>query len=544
MHRNLCIACFASLLGMHGMLTAQTQSAESQASSAEHRANCKIDASPASPADIAYFRRDFKKAQELYAAAIAADPADGKSREHEIDSLLGQQKTEEANKKLDAWVASKPKDSYAMAAAADIQFSAGKLLESYALNLKALQTDPCNADAYADSAHFEGLAGYHAAARKHYTIAYQLEPNNESFRRDWISTLGESQFIAETKKFVAESKMLDDKQRSAREKSVNRAESISDNRCELKSLTGPAIIPMTPIYGHEVGIEYYGLEVAFNGHKRVLQIDTGASGFTLTHSAGGSLSLPSAFKTHIGGFGNDGLNDVDLARADSVRIGGLEFRNCVVEVLANYGVMGGSQIQGNRQDAGDGLVGTDIFSRYLVTVDYIRHQIRLEPLPQIPNRSITPENLDALGGSNDLNELSGDRYIAPSMQKWTSIYRRGHGLLMPVAINGKRTGLFMVDTGSFTNIVDTNRAKEFTKTNDGSTIILGLSGRGRLSEAGGFTLDFAGLRLPVESMDAMDLSSKFDVSGFLGYPTLQQLVMHIDYRDNLVFFEAPNGKKQ
>jgi hypothetical protein len=34
------------------------------------------------------------------------------------------------------------------------------------------------------------------------------------------------------------------------------------------------------------------------------------------------------------------------------------------------------------------------------------------------------------------------------------------------------------------------------------------------------------------------------ISGFLGYPTLSQLVMHIDYRDDLVLFEAPNGKKR
>jgi hypothetical protein len=33
------------------------------------------------------------------------------------------------------------------------------------------------------------------------------------------------------------------------------------------------------------------------------------------------------------------------------------------------------------------------------------------------------------------------------------------------------------------------------------------------------------------------------IHGFLGYPTLEQLVMHIDYRDNLVLFEAPNGHK-
>ena len=39
---------------------------------------------------------------------------------------------------------------------------------------------------------------------------------------------------------------------------------------------------------------------------------------------------------------------------------------------------------GERLDDTDGLVGVDIFDRYLVTLDYIRHEIRLEPLPQPP----------------------------------------------------------------------------------------------------------------------------------------------------------------
>jgi hypothetical protein len=39
----------------------------------------------------------------------------------------------------------------------------------------------------------------------------------------------------------------------------------------------------------------------------------------------------------------------------------------MIEVLANYGVMGGSHLEGKRMDANVGLVGADIFRRYLVT---------------------------------------------------------------------------------------------------------------------------------------------------------------------------------
>jgi hypothetical protein len=56
-------------------------------------------------------------------------------------------------------------------------------------------------------------------------------------------------------------------------------------------------------------------------------------------------------------------------------------------------------------------------------------------------------------------------------------------------------------------------------------------------------VDFANMRLPVDSMDSMDLSHFRNISGFLGYPTLSQLVLHIDYRDNLILLEAPLAHK-
>jgi hypothetical protein len=73
----------------------------------------------------------------------------------------------------------------------------------------------------------------------------------------------------------------------------------------------------------------------------------------------------------------------------------------------------------------------------------------------------------------------------------------------------------------------------------------GLSGKvNKVFETGKFTADFAGLRLPVNTMDALDMSKMGGFTGILGYPTLEQLILHIDYRDNLVSFEAPNGKRQ
>jgi hypothetical protein len=404
--------------------------------------------------------------------------------------------------------------------------------------LKALKLDPCLPAAYEGLADYESLAGYHATAQKHLAIAHQLSPNNEDIRFAWINSLNREQSAAELATFVQESKSIDEKRRIILAKRIEQEDSGLKNRCELSSVSGPVRIPMTPVYG-AIGIDHYGLEIAFNGHKRTLQIDTGASGFLLTHSVASGMGLRKVSTSRVWGFGDQGANSVDQFTADSVRIGNIEFKNCNVDALENFSVLGGGHI-GQALDQGDGLVGTDIFSRYLVTLDYIKHEIRLEPLPQPPAAAQTP--LDALGG-NSANDLSNfDRFKAPSMQNWTSIYRRGHQIIMPTTINSTKPTLFIVDTGSSTNLIDTDFAKQVTRTKDSMFMIMGVSGRSKLAEAGSFTVDFAGLRLPVTGMDSLNLSRFDGIHGFLGYPTLLQLVMHIDYRDNLVLFEAPTAQ--
>ena len=519
--------------------------AQTAASLPQHSASCKINTSEPTEAEIAFARYDFKKAQTLFAAAYAKDPTDLKSRQMEIDSLLGQNKIDDARKKTDAWTAADSNSARAILTASELRFAEGDWPESYGLALRAAKANPCLAEAYDNMAHFETAAGFRATAASHLHLAHQLAPNDPTVRGDWIRSLPLEQRIAEREKFFETSKTITDKERPVIAKTLKKMAALSDNRCELQSSTGSARIPMTLI--ERSGEQLWGLEIAFNGRKRVLQIDTGASGFVLTHGAG-AVGLRPVDTSRVGGFGNQGSSGVTLNRADSVHIGGLEFKNCVVETLQNSGILGGEAMGlGERLDFIDGLVGSDIFDRYLVTLDYIKHEVRLEPLPQNPAHPLQAALLDPLGGSNDPDRMLLDRYTAPSMQSWTKIYRQDHAIIMPAYLHTDTKGghpvLFVVDTGSFSNLVDLNAIKEFSTTQDTGGYAQGLSGVQKLYEAGKFTVDFAGLRLPVKNMDSTDLS-RFGggIMGFFGFPTLQQLVMHIDYRDNLAYFEAPNGK--
>jgi hypothetical protein len=239
----------------------------------------------------------------------------------------------------------------------------------------------------------------------------------------------------ERRKIVSENKDVDDKMRAKVATYLDKEEGRAQNKCEFTSASGSAVIPMTPIYEQNVGIKSWGLKIFFNGKERTLQIDTSASGLTLVQSTGATLDLPKIEKAHMWGFGDEGSGGTILAKANSVRIGGLEFSNCEVEILDHTGLMGsGGALPGERLDATDGLVGTDIFDRYLVTVDYIKHEIRLAPLPQPQAGAMTAMSLDPLGGRTDNNWMLVDRIVDPSMQSWTKIYRRGHMLIVPTRI--------------------------------------------------------------------------------------------------------------
>ena len=104
--------------------------------------------------------------------------------------------------------------------------------------------------------------------------------------------------------------------------------------------------------------------------------------------------------------------------------------------------------------------------------------------------------------------------------------------------------LFILDTGSESNLISPAAAKEVTKVfRDESVEISGISGKvDKVFQTDKFTLAFAGLRLdspPMTAIDTTKLSHDdgVEISGLIGQPALFQVVMHIDYRDNLVLCE-------
>jgi hypothetical protein len=137
-----------------------------------------------------------------------------------------------------------------------------------------------------------------------------------------------------------------------------------------------------------------------------------------------------------------------------------------------------------------------------------------------------------------------DRYVAPEMKSYTPVYRVGHQLILPAAIDNGKLKLFILDTGAFATTISPQAAREVTKVrSDYYTQVKGLSGNvEKVYSADEITFHFANLFQKVNGVVSLDTSrmskdAGMEISGFFGATTLNLLTMHIDYRDGLVKFD-------
>jgi tetratricopeptide (TPR) repeat protein len=262
----------------------------------------------------------------------------------------------------------------------------------------------------------------------------------------------------------------------------------------------------------------YGLEIRVNGNPLKLVLDTGASGIFLSPKASQNAGIVRLAASTVRGFGNNTRPTGGYrGLAERVRIGDVEFRNALITVADQ-----------DLPDVQDGLIGTDVFEEFLVTLDFAARKLRLDPLP------------DYRPGDNDPH----DRAIAPEMRNFTRVFRFGHMLLLPTRVSNSREVHFVLDTGAARTLISYDLAEEVSKLNvDGKTGLRGLSGKvADVYQTGDLFLQFAGFRqknLGMTSIDLWDQSRRLgtEVSGFLGLPVLSLFTLTIDYRDGLVNFD-------
>ena len=534
-----------------GSMPGQAVSLAKPAGGAQAPVSCHPRTAPLSDAEAALSREEYDLALDLFGKL----PDKDLGRAGVIRTKLGQDKVADARALVDEWIAHEPKNAQALETEGEVQFRAGKLITAYKTNQEALALDRCLARAFLMDSAYEDLSAYFAYSKRHIETAHKLDAFDPDIRQAWLSILPKKQRVEEWAVLAKDERLLNEKDRKRLLDSVAHAGDYSAKDCsvaEAGSVAQPAgeSIPIQPILNGPYRVEGLALDVKFNGKRRRLEIDTGASGLILSRGAAAGLGLTRERQVESGGIGDKGNVTTSIAHVASVKIGNLEFRNCAVEILEKR----------NALDI-DGLIGGNVFSKYLLTLDFPKLQLRLNTLPPRPDDAREKPKADGLQTaeakapadgveSGDSEEpVPHDRYIAPEMKDWTQVYRNGHDLLIPVHVGEAQEHLFIVDTGSASMMISPDAAREVTRVKRNSDVrIGGISGEvDKVYETGKFTFYFARLKQTVDAMTSIDTTKishddGVEVSGFLGAPVLQMLAVHIDYRDNLMKFDYTPAK--
>jgi hypothetical protein len=262
----------------------------------------------------------------------------------------------------------------------------------------------------------------------------------------------------------------------------------------------------------ETRVRGYSLQVKLNDRATgTVMLDTGASGLTISRKLAEKAGAKKLSDHSLEGVGNEAPLKGYEAWVDKVTIGELEFHDCHVHVTPR-----------NNPDF-DGLIGTNVFEDYLVKVDLPARKLLMEPLPEL---------IETASGKAPARKSS-----------FTQFYRFGHILLMPTTVGTSARGLFLLDTGSATNSISPQLARRVSRVRGSNVAVHGMSGNVKdvytADEAVLQFSRFSQLHQDMVTFDVHAISKDLgtEVSGFIGFPTLRNMKMIIDYRDGLVDFE-------
>lgn len=516
-----------------------------------------------------YRTGQFDEAIEKYRSVLQQDPKSGDAYAGVSRCLLKQQKIPEALETAKKGVAEAPDSPSAHTALGEVLFRQGDLHEADVEWVKAANAPHPDARALLGIARLEEAMSLYAKAKHSIDRAHQLDPDDPEIRRYWLSTLRRADQIRELEQYLAKATNDDERIHYALERRLDllkAREQQPSRSCKLASDVRHTETPLERMLIDANHIHGYGLRVAVNGQNTRLLLDTGASGLLINKKTAQKAGVKPIVQTRLEGIGDKGPVGGFVGYADSIKVGGLEFRNCLVEVSEKRSVVDD-----------DGLIGADVFSHFLVTLDFPNEKLFLSELPKRPDEPESktvsldtgdpddpatgpedresdqpsrpePDGKSAATTSAPATAAPKDRYVAPEMRSYTPVFRFGHELLIPTKIGDIAPKLFLIDTGAVSNLISSGAAKEVTRVRDDPNIRLrGISGSVKdVKRADKVVIQFGHFRQENEDLISFDLtrishSTGTEVSGLLGFTMLRMLTMKIDYRDGLVDFDyKPN----
>jgi hypothetical protein len=472
-------------------------------------------------------RAQFAKADSLFAAMQPTDS----TQVGQIRAKIGQRQLSLALAFAAEALAQHPVSALLTDGLAEVRYARGELDETLAALNKAIALDPCLARSHYDLSLYLELSGMSATSQKELDLAYHLAPGDPLIRHAWKATqepvpTPDSEIT--DLRAIADRPETDSQKKSGIERLIKVFQADKKGDCELVSGTPNATIPLVTLFadGKQMPPTGSALDMVMNGKMRRLLLDSGATGLLISRDAAEGLGLVPEADVESSGVGDGSASHEYITHVERIAIGSLVFRSCEVRVQAQHGGL----------DA-QGLFGIDTLRSLLVTLDFPAQQLRTAALP-LPNGDVAnPVSMLTIAGSKR------DRYEPPGMESWTPAFRESQNLLLQTLIGKVPRTLFIMDTGAGDGLIDLDVATEVTHVTTAPGVSMrGVSGTtNSVSDAGPMTVEFPGFTGRVTAMTALDLArftlkDGVKVSGFIGYNILRNLVIDIDYRDNLIRF--------
>ncbi|HVP49895.1 MAG TPA: aspartyl protease family protein [Candidatus Bathyarchaeia archaeon] len=494
-----------------------------------------------------------------YREVLKAEPNLAPAQAGLIRAYLRDEQTGAAYDLATTALAAQPNSAMLLSAMGFVRYRRGEITEAEKSFLAARKVDPNLADAYLGLNRVYRTALLYRMAYDQVQKAHLIAPGDPAVQRAWMSLLPRSERIKALEAYLGAPHPENREENANLQAWLNYLKATAGqpvHACKLANAVTATETPLHAMLRDPKHMNGYGLVVKLNDHSQRLLLDTGAGGITINRRAAERAGLKRISKFEFGGIGDKGNREAYFALVDSIHVGELEFKDCVVTVTEKS--MGLDE---------DGLIGADVFSSYVVDVDFPAEKLRLTPLPKRPEDKEEKASLSSEAASDADDETEGseskptaeegkggadkqlapqipkDRYVAPEMVKWARVFRIGHDLLIPTKVNDSKSMLFILDTGAFSNTMSAAAAREVTKVRGDDTIrVKGLSGEvNKVYSADDVMLQFGNMRQPNKDLVTFDFSNisrnlGVEVSGFLGFATFRVVEMKIDYRDGLVEF--------
>ncbi|HZD93744.1 MAG TPA: tetratricopeptide repeat protein, partial [Candidatus Sulfotelmatobacter sp.] len=372
-------------------------------------------AEPLSAAQSLMNKMKFTEATAAFRAILEKNPASAEAHTGLVRSLLRVQNLDEARAAARSAVAAVPTSALVHAAAGDVAFRDGKFADSESEYRNAVKLDPNCARAVFGMGRMFEMVSMNKRAKDVYIKAHQLDPDDEQITDKWLESLPYADALEALKKTAGGAE---------KNNRIALLSALAQRKpWVLASELKPTELKMQP-YGRELAGVYdikrngpmnvskgYGLPVRFNDRAgAVLLLDTGAGGITIGRKLAEKAGAVKIANTRLGGIGDRGSIESYIAWIDKITIGGVEFHNCTVVVSSRNNIADEA-----------GLIGPDVFEKFLITLDFREQRVLLAPLPKSPN----PTD----------DERFQDRFVALEMQSFTKYYSFGHDIVVPVVVN-------------------------------------------------------------------------------------------------------------